>query len=276
MWATRSTFRGSPRNRCGLPESRLSWRWKTAYPLSGGCGGFRNGLEATPDQATLRYDLSRSCSLTSECQAWSWRLDACQCPLEDSGTDPESLEPAPRVATKCENQRFAPVVAGRADGAFGYRPQVQAAGIILQRCHASCDNPPFATPTCHRRLRAVRCAPPPPGGRIQALERALHRTAFGSSACDAGAPASRPCSPGSEVEAQRSDGNQQRRWRCRHPSGCARGRPRSDGQWTTCPDPGPHEVDVIHHGTPRPSGWDVPGCRACSSAAGRSIVESAV
>jgi len=112
-----------------------------------------------------------------------------------------------RAAT-CENQRFAPVVAWmRPTAPSGTGGQLQAPGIILQRRHAPCDNPPFATPTCHQPLRAAWCAHILFGGCDPSVGRALRSPPFGRcdvkprapvpslGRCDVTpcAPASRPC-----------------------------------------------------------------------------------
>jgi hypothetical protein len=119
-----------------------------------------------------------------------------------------ALELAPELPRLARIRRFAPVVARMHPTApSGTGGQLQATGIILQRRHAPCDNPPFATPTCHQPLRAAWCAHAPFGGRDPNVWSGAPSISLGR--CDAkpsapcaslgryaasqSAPASRPC-----------------------------------------------------------------------------------
>lgn len=149
-----------------LPESRLSWRWKNVYPLSGGCGDFRNGLEVTPDQATLSARrLPTVVRHVGKGHAWSWRQDACQGPLGDGGTDSEPLELAPRLPRNArikdlrllwQDMRVIPSgVVGRS------RCLESSSSAATLRATIRRSQPQRATDACGkfgvlRRLRAVR------------------------------------------------------------------------------------------------------------------------
>jgi hypothetical protein len=175
--------------------------------LSGRCGGdFCNGLEATPDRPRRARE-SHLLWCTTSLRAFFGRRRAESLLLGATPVRPFRKGITPVVAPGCVPW---PLRGRRGDsGALELAPelprarirdlrlswlgcgqrlprepaeQLQAPGIILQRRHAPCDNPPFATPTCHQPLRAVWCAHILFGGCDPSVGRALRPPPFGR--CD--------------------------------------------------------------------------------------------
>lgn len=213
-----STFGGQPpESLCSMPESRLSWRKEMRRVFSREDAVVTSATDwrrlrtghaerASPTCRGVRHrhvpssgggERGRCCWRQLQCghgrreSRLSWRLDACRGPFGGSGADPEpwSLLQSCHVLRESEDLRLSWL------GCSQRLPresaeQLQATGVILQRRHAPCDNPPFATSTCHQPLRAVWCAHAPFGGRDPSVGLAL-RPLPREVRCDARAPASR-------------------------------------------------------------------------------------
>jgi len=224
---------GNLQNRCAVCQNHACrGAEETPGLLSGRCGGdFCNGLEATPDRPRRARE-SHLWWCTTSTRAFFGRRRAESLLLGATPVRPFRKGITPVVAPGCVPW---PLRGRRGDsGALELAPelprarirdlrlswlgcgqrlprepaeQLQAPGIILQRRHAPCDNPPFATPTCHQPLRAVWCAHILFGGCDPSVGRALRPPPFGRcdvkprapvpslGRCDVTpcAPASRPC-----------------------------------------------------------------------------------
>jgi len=204
-----STFGGQPpESLCSMPESRLSWRWKERRVFS------REDAVATSatDWRRLQTDHAERESPTccgvrhryvpssggGERSRCCWGQLQCghvgkgvtpvvapgcvPWPFRGRRGGPGALELAPELPrARIRDLRLSWLGCGQR---LPREPaeQLQAPGIILQRRHAPCDNPPFATPTCHQPLRAVWCAHILFGGCDPSVGRALRPPPFGR--CD--------------------------------------------------------------------------------------------
>jgi len=276
-----------------VSESRLSWRLSAYQILPRGNVVPSLWIRGNPGTATPSARLKPLDGSVARCASFgrwqrrrgaegnfrtasgvqesrlSWCLDACRCPLGDSEADPEPWS----HLRGCHVLRESKICACRGLDAccvfFGTCRTAPSPGLILQCCHAPCDDQPFATPAhpapsgvdrtrgrVHAvplsLLREVRCDPVHPDRRPDLLREVWTMRRVDASLRTG--PLSRD-----SVQRLSADGNQTRRKTnavpsCKRqpatptaelaPCGCT-DRLTETVQWTTCKDPGPHEVGSV-------------------------------